>query len=204
MPAPYLTFDIDLDELDAIRAQLSATEHQLKAAYGRALSRTQVTMQARSRKLLADSLGAKSAKRVQRRMQTFKLRRSKKNQLTDLKLWFGLNDIGPHNLKGRMTAVRGAGADFRSAKVGSHHFDRGFIFERSGSRYLYERIGKKDGSIRSVKIAVAKGLQERIEDESFDDLPEVFMAHFETDLKSRVKLGMHKDGWFNRGSGGSS
>ena len=193
MPAPYLTFDIDLDELDAIRAQLSATEHQLKAAYNRALSRTQVTMQARSRKLLADSLGAKSAKRVQRRMQTFKLRRSQKNQLSDLKLWFGLNDVGPHNLKGRMTATQGGGATFSSAKVGTHHFDRGFVFERAGKRYLYERIGK--GRIRSVRIAVAEQVQSRIEDESFDDLPEVFLSHFETDLKGRVKTGRNKDGW---------
>lgn len=201
MSNPYLTFDIDLEELEAIGSQLTATEHQLKAAYGRALSRTQVTMQARSRKLLADGMGAKSAKRVQRRMQTFKLRRGKKNQLADLKLWFGLNDVGPHNLKGRMSAKRDSGATFSSTKVGTHKFDRGFMFSREGKKYLYERFGKEEKKIRSVKIAVAKGLQERIEDESFDDLPEVFMAHFETDLKSRVKMGMHKDGWFNRGSG---
>ncbi len=195
MSSPYLTFDIDLDELDAIRGQLSATEGQLKAAYNRAISRTQLTMQARSRKLLADSLGAKSAKRVQRRMQTFKLKRASKNQLTDLKLWFGLNDVAPNNLKGRITGKQGEGATFRSSKLGSHKFKDGFVFTRGGQRYLYERFGKDKNKIRSVKISVAEQLKDRIEDESFDDLPEVFMAHFETDLKGRVKTGLNKDGW---------
>lgn len=195
MSNPYLTFDIDLDELDAIRAQLSATEHQLKAAYNRAISRTQVTMQARSRKLLADELGAKSAKRVQRRMQAFKLKRAKKNQLTDLKLWFGLNDIAPNNLKGRMTAKQGGPATFSSSKLGTHKFEGGFLFVRGGQRYLYERFGTHKDKIRSVKIAVAKRLEDRIKIETFDDLHEVFMAHFETDLKGRVKTGLNKDGW---------
>lgn len=195
MSNPYLTFDIDLEELEAIGSQLTATEHQLKAAYNRALSRTQVTMQARSRKLLADALGAKSAKRVQRRMQTFKLRRAKKNQLSDLKLWFGLNDVAPNNLKGRMSAKHGEGATFTSAKLGSHKFDRGFVFTRGGKKYLYERFGKDENKIRSVKIGVAEQLRDRIEDESFDDLPEVFMSHFETDLKGRIKTGKNKDGW---------
>ncbi len=195
MSNPYLTFDIDLDELDAIRAQLSATEHQLKAAYNRAISRTQQTMQKRSRKLLANSLGAKSAKRVQRRMQTFKLKRAGKNQLTDLKMWFGLNDVAPNNLKGRITAKQGEGATFSSPKLGSHKFNNGFVFTRGGQRYLFERFGKDKNKIRSVKIAVSERLKSRIEDESFHDLPEVFMSHFETDLKGRVKTGLNKDGW---------
>lgn len=195
MSSPYLTFDIDLDELDAIRGQLSATEHQLKAAYNRAISRTQLTMQARSRKLIADEMGAKSAKRVQRRMQTFKLRRAKKNQLTDLKLWFGLNDVAPNNLKGRISTKRGEGATFSSAKLGSHKFDRGFAFTRSGQKYLFERFGKGEKKIRSVKIAVAERLKERIQVEAFDDLHEVFMSHFETDLKGRAKTGITKDSW---------
>lgn len=191
----FLIFDIDIEELNSIKEQLAATEHQLKAAYNRAVSRTQTTMQKRSRKLLAEELDAKSAKRLQRRMQSFKLKRSQKNKLSDLKLWFGLNDIGPHNLKGRISSVVGDGGSFTSSKLGSFHFDKGFTFKRSGQKYLYERYGPGENKIRSVKIPISDHVQVRIEDEIFADLPDVFMHHFETDLKGRVKTGLNKTGW---------
>ena len=176
----------------AISSVLEATEAQVLAAFNRALSRTQTTMLKYSRKLLADELGAKQAKRLQRRMQAFKLRRAKKGQIGDLKLWFGLNNISVHWINGRMLAKRGSGASFTSRKLGNHQFDRGFIFERSGKKHLYERDSK---GIRAARVPVPDHVSAKLEDEVLDMLPDVFMRHFETDLKGRVKTGLSKDGW---------
>ena len=191
--ANSLTFDIDLEEVAAISSVLEATETQMLAAFNRALSRTQTTMLKYSRKLLADELGAKQAKRLQRRMQAFKLRRAKKGQIGDLKLWFGLNDISVQWVRGRMVAKRGAGASFSSGKLGRHHYDRGFIFERGGKKYLYERDSK---GIRAARVPVPEHVAAKLEGEVLDMLPDVFMHHFEIDLKGRVKTGLMKNDWW--------
>ncbi|WP_067096174.1 hypothetical protein [Marinomonas atlantica] len=188
-----LTFNIDLEEVAAISSVLEATETQMLAAFNRALSRTQTTMMKHSRKLLSDELGAKSAKRLQRRIQSFRLRRAKKGQVGDLKLWTGLNDISVQWVKGRMIAKRNAGASFSSSKLGKHRYDRGFIFEREGKKYLYERDSK---GIRAARIPIPDSISKKLSDEVLSMLPDVFMHHFEIDLKGRVKTGLMKVDWW--------
>ena len=189
--ANSLTFDIDIEELEAIVATLKATEHQVVAAYNRALGRTSVTLQKLSRKLVQSEIGAKSAREMQRRLLDYRIRNPK--GLDELKLWFGLNDVAAHLLKGQMSKQE-EGAKFSSQKVGSKSYKRGFIVNNGSKKYLFERFGVKRWAYNAAHIGISDRLKVAVEDDIFEKLPDIFMHHFETDLKGRVKLGLSKDG----------
>ena len=194
--ANSLTFDIDIEELGAISATLQATEHQVMAAYNRALGRTAVTLQKLSRKLVQSEIDAKSVRAMQRRLLNYRVRNPK--GMDELKLWFGLNDVAAHTLKGRMTKTDG-GAKFSSSKLGTKVYERGFVSKVGAKRYLFERHGSKKGAYHAARIGLSDKLKVTIEDEIFDQLPQIFMRHFETDLKGRVKTGLSKNGHEYRG-----
>lgn len=194
--ANSLTFDIDLDELESIVDMLDATEHQMVAAYNRALGRTSVTLQKLSRKLVQSEIGAKSAREMQRRLLDYRIRNPK--GLDELKLWFGLNDVAAHLLKGQMSKLE-EGAKFSSQKVGSKAYKRGFIVKNGSKKYLYERFGPKRWAYSAAHIGISDRLKVSIEDEIFEKLPDIFMHHFYIDLKGRVKKGLSKNGHEYRG-----
>lgn len=196
-----LLFDIDLEEIEAIQNIYSATEAQVRAAYNRALTRTAKTMRALTNKKIKDELQLKRMKDLRRRLQTFRLKStSKQRKLDELKLWFGMNDIPVSKLKGRMKPIGSKknpqGAMFNpSGKVGTQSYDQGFIAKAYGRRSIFTRSTESRYPIKEARVSVADDLQDTIEDEIFSELSTVFMKHFETDLKGRVKMGMNKNGW---------
>ena len=191
-----LTFDIDLEEVAAISTVLEATETQMLAAYNRALGRTAVTLQKLSRRLVQGEIDAKSVLAMQRRLLNYRVRNPK--GMDELKLWFGLNDVAAHTLKGRMTKTDG-GAKFSSSKLGSKVYERGFVSKVGAKRYLFERHGSKKGAYHAARIGLSDKLKVTIEDEIFEKLPDIIMHHFYIDLKGRVKTGLSKDGHEYRG-----
>ena len=57
-----LLFDIDLEELEAVKLMLGGTDKEFRQAYNRALSRTAVTLNMLGRRLLRDELQARNLK----------------------------------------------------------------------------------------------------------------------------------------------
>ncbi len=185
-------FNIDFEEVEAISAYLQASEKQVLAAYHRALSRTQVTMLKYSRKVFKDELGVSQLKKAQRRVQAFKVNRRDKTDVGGLRLWNGLNDISVNWLNGRLTSNGRSGATFTSSKLGTHHFDNGFVIEKGGRKQLFER---DKGSVRAIQIPVPESIASKLNQDIMDRLTDVFMHHFEVDLKGRVKTGLMKERW---------
>jgi hypothetical protein len=110
-----------------------------------------------------------------------------------MKMWFGLNDVAAHVLKGTMSRLS-EGARFTSKAVGSHSFRRGFIADKNGKKYLFDREGVSRGAYKAARIDLPESVQLRIEDDVMAELPEIYFHHFEVDLKGRVKTGLNKSG----------
>lgn len=201
-----LLFDIDANELERIQAVLGATTEQVRGAYVRALKRTSVTMKSRSLKLMRDGMDAKSLKAIRRRMQTYQSAFGvgrNDGRMDELKLWYGLNDVAVSKLKGRMTRIgtkrNPAGASFTSSKLGRQDYTDGFVAKINKRKSIFSRKGERRFPVRESKMNVSDELHVQLEDEIFDELPEVFIAHFSTDLKGRVKasdvIGQRQRSW---------
>lgn len=196
-----LLFDIDLEELEAIQKILGATESQVKAAYNRALSRTARTVRALANKEIRDAMQVKSLKAIRKRFQHFRLKSpSKQKKLDELRLWFGLNDISVGYLKGRIrrngTQRSPHGATFvPKGKMSPQTYEQGFIARRYKRRSIFTRTTEGRFPIKEARVPVSDDLHVTIEDKVFDRLPEIFLRHFETDLKGRVKMGLNRKGW---------
>ena len=192
MSSQSLIFDIDADELDSLGASIGATASEIERAYKRALARTRVTMQARSNRLIRDSMDARSIRGVKKRMQAHQKPglSSTGAGFGELKLWYGLNAMPLNRLKGRVSRLGNKrspkGAIFRSKKLGDHEFEDGFIARMNGQRSIYMRDGPERFPASQAKIDIADNLHVDIEDNVFDQLPEVFRNHFQVDLKGRV------------------
>jgi len=183
-----LLFDIDLDDLTYIQDAVGATEEQLIASYNRALKRTAVTIRKLARKHLKDELQLKNVKALRSRLKDYVI---KQHGLTELKLWYGLNALPVSAFKGRMSQGS-AGASFAPAgPSGRRHYKGSFVARmRNGKRSIWRRLSADRNHLTEERVDVHKGLQESVEDEVFDQLPDIFLAHLETDLKGRVKLGI--------------
>ncbi|MEZ9525718.1 phage tail protein [Enterovibrio norvegicus] len=192
-----LRFDIDTKELIAIADQLEATEAQLEAAYNRALKRTAVTVRSLSNKLIRDKTQAKSLKAIRKRFQHYRLTSSR---FDELKLWFGLNEMSVGALKGRHkrlgTKKKPKGAMFTpKGDMGAQTYDDGFVARLYNRRSIFARKGERRFPVKEARVPISDALHVAIEDEIFDQLPEIFLRHFESDLKGRTKMGLNKEGW---------
>lgn len=196
--SPHLIFDID-GEIADLQAKYEATDYQIKAAYHRAITRTLKTMRSRVAKLVGDELATKNLKEIRKRVQSFRLERNH-NNLGGLKLWFGLNDLQLGKLRGRKqrlgTKSNQKGARFVSAgRLGTTDYQQGFVANLYKRRSIFQRKSSKRWPVKEQRVEIEDELQILIEDEVLAELPEVFMHHFETDLKGRVKIGLNKTGW---------
>lgn len=191
-PNQNLMFDIDLDDLKAIQLLVGATNKEMLKAYNRALSRTAVTIRKLSTKMLKDSLQARNAALLRRRLKQFKVKQSGKG-LDELKLWFGLNDLPASSLKGRSrrkgSKKKPNGAVFIPASplLKPVHAEKGFVAKIKGPRSVFTRNGKERWDISEVMVNI-EPVQEAIEDDIFVQLPQIFLKHFETDLRGRVAI----------------
>lgn len=194
-------FLIDVEELEAVQNILGATESQVKAAYNRALSRTARTVRSLANKEIRDSMQVKNLKAIRKRFQNFRLRSpSKQKKLDELRLWFGLNDMSVGYLRGRIRRNGSKrspnGATFTpKGKMNPQTYEQGFIANRYNRRSIFTRTTDNRYPIKEARVPISEALQVTIEDEIFERLPEIFLKHFETDLKGRVKMGLNRRGW---------
>ncbi|WP_281629182.1 hypothetical protein [Vibrio sp. St2] len=200
-PSQNLIFDIDVEELDAIRMIHGATEAQMRAAYNRAISRTSVTLKKLTAKKYKDALQVKNAKLIRKRLQQFRIKSpSKQRKLDELKLWFGLNDMPVGHLKGRVQRVgtkkspQGATFTPRGAAK-AQRYKEGFVAKRYGRRSIFTRTTKKSYPVKEARVSISDELSEVIEDDIFSQVPEIFLHHYEADIKGRVRMGLNKNGW---------
>lgn len=205
-------FDIDLGELHSLGKALGATANQMRLAYSRALNRTVQTISKESIKLLRQEAGIKDSKTIRRRSLSFRHERESASELGGMKLWMGLNAIRLSELAGRIPGGISPHHDVRDPETGRYtqaegeastvrFIPRGLalqakIFEdayiarnRKGQKTIFVR-GER-GRRREAEMDIYAPMLDKIEDDIFQRVPEIFLHHYETDLRGRVAGGVH-------------
>ncbi|WP_019275469.1 hypothetical protein [Vibrio coralliilyticus] len=184
-------FDIELEELEAIRNELAATTQEMLKAYNRALRRTAVTVKSMSSKLAKDTIQAKNLKYIRKRIKDYLVSESG-GELKSLRFWFGLDDMSVHTLKGSLRQnAQGATFTPKSSELPRQQSDRGFVLtggKIGKQRLMFTRFGKQRGQYRVVRVPIDEAMKLSIEDEIYSQITSIFLKHFTTDLKGRIAM----------------
>ena len=212
-----LLFDINVDELRGIVAQVGATQHQFRLAYSRALKRTASKMRMKALSELKIGLAPRKMDMLRKRL--FSSRITRGNGLDEARFWFGLNAIKIKDLRGRIRGRRVRHHDLRDPVTGRFiKEDRVRRRRRKASDPVFEPNGSflsptayenglvirtrkenrrtiiiKNPETRRVREAEA-GIYARtmdyVEDVAFADCLDIFMKEFESDIRRRAKYGI--------------
>ncbi|EAR1298773.1 hypothetical protein NM540_002222 [Salmonella enterica] len=202
---------IDTQALNSLRDLLGATQEQLEMAYSRALRRTGQTLRKRVMGVVRTELAPKSQEAVRRRLVFFRVMRRGRG-MEGGKMWFGLNAFKVKDLKGKIKGEVLPRHSLRSPVTGRFVVGNtggsappvfipsggglsrkvwpgGFIMEdREEKKRIYVRNGRR---AREATINVYGGLVPFIEEDIFPLAIEIFMKHLESELRGRVKMGIH-------------
>jgi hypothetical protein len=203
-----LPVDIDVDAIWRIADQIGATQKQFRAAYSRALRRTAATLRKKAMADLKDGLAPRSLNMVRRRLLSFRLDRG--SQLDNFRLWFGLNAIKVKDLKGRISGrvrprhSRRDKSTGRYIKARRQADDAGFAPKgnllaartfTNGEVARSRRDNRRTVVIRDpdtrrtreAEVDIYEPMLNYIEDNAFAEAMDIFMHHFESDIRGRVK-----------------
>jgi hypothetical protein len=142
--------------------------------------------------LIASEINPKKKKFLKKRIQSFKVTSS--NGREELKIWYGLNPIGVSNLRGRMkrkgTKRAPAGAVFSGVSnvVGTRSYSDGFVAKINKSKSIFSRVGTGRFDLEEKSVEINDDLIVKLEDQIFDELPDVFFKHYSVDLRGRVAM----------------
>ncbi|KQN46892.1 hypothetical protein ASE93_12335 [Serratia sp. Leaf50] len=202
-----LPVDIDLGALQKIAVSVRATHKQYMSAYGRALSRTAATLRKRAMADIKTGLAPRSLVMVRKRLLSFRLMRGA--ALDEGKIWLGLNAVKVKDLKGRIrgrvrphhdlhSPITGrfiagrrktteTGFDPKGSLLSSQNFINGEVGRtRSGRRTVVIR-DPQTRRTKEAEVDIYEPMLNVIEDNAFADVPAIFLHHFETDLRGRIK-----------------
>ncbi|AMQ58854.1 hypothetical protein RSM41_002924 [Klebsiella aerogenes] len=203
-----LPVDIDVDAIWRIAEKVGATQKQFRAAYSRALRRTAATLRKKAMADLKTGLAPRSLNLVRRRLLSFHLDRG--SQLDNFRLWFGLNAIKVKDLKGRINGrvrphhsrrdkstgrfikarrqAENAGFTPKGSLLSPRTFENGEVAR--SHRENRRTVVIRDPDTRrthEAEIDIYEPMLNYIEDNAFAEAMEIFMHHFESDIRGRVK-----------------
>ena len=203
-----LPVDIDVDAIWQIADSIGATQKQFRAAYSRALRRTAATLRKKTLADLKDGLAPRSIGLVRRRLLFFRLDRG--SRLDNFRLWFGLNAIKVKDLKGRINGrlrphhtlrdkstgrfikarrqTKNAGFTPKGSQLSALIFENGEVArsKRENRRTVVIR-DPHTRRTREAEVDIYEPMLNYIEDNAFAEAMEIFMHHFEMDIRGRVK-----------------
>lgn len=203
-----LPVDIDVKAIWRIAENIGATQKQFRAAYSRALRRTAATLRKKAMADLKDGLAPRSMNLVRRRLLSFRLDRG--SQLDNFRLWFGLNAIKVKDLKGRISGRvrphhnRRDKSTGRYIKARRQAQDAGFApkgnllasqTSTNGEVARSRRDNRRTVVIRDpdtrrtreAEVDIYEPMLNYVEDNAFAEAMDIFMHHFESDIRGRVK-----------------
>ncbi|MBZ6390647.1 MAG: hypothetical protein LBE90_09090 [Pantoea dispersa] len=205
-----LPVDIDVSAIWRIAENVGATQKQFRAAYSRALQRTAATLRKKALADLRDGLAPRRMDMVRRRLLAFRLQRSEQSMLDNFRLWFGLNAIRVGDLKGRVKGrirphherrdkstgrfikarrqAAAAGFTPKGSLLSARTYDNGEVARsRRENRRTVVIRDKETRRTREAEIDIYEPMLNYVEDNAFAEVVEIFMHHFRTDIRGRVK-----------------
>lgn len=203
-----LPVDIDINAIWRIAENIGATQKQFRAAYSRALRRTAATLRKKAMADLKDGLAPRSMNLVRRRLLSFRLDRG--SQLDNFRLWFGLNAIKVKDLKGRISGrvrphhnrrdkstgryikarrqTQDAGFAPKGNLLASQTFTNGEVARsRRDNRRTVVIRDPDTRRTREAEVDIYEPMLNYVEDNAFAEAMDIFMHHFESDIRGRVK-----------------
>lgn len=173
----YLFID-DADIAAVIDMFADIDPRAIPLAFHRAMRRTEQTVMAQSRKVLQQELALRNQRSLKARVRTYI--RPEKSDMAEMKFWFGMNDLSPNVFKGTPKKTKG-GLMFRGS-----YYDKAFVSLRKGRRVYMQRETDNRFPITKLTIPIPDDIVVKIEDEVLERMPDIFMRHFETDLRGRA------------------
>jgi hypothetical protein len=203
-----LPVDIDVNAIWRIAENIGATQKQFRAAYSRALRRTAATLRKKAMADLKGGLAPRSMNLVRRRLLSFRLDRG--SQLDNFRLWFGLNAIKVKDLKGRISGrvrphhnrrdkstgryikarrqTQDAGFAPKGNLLASQTFTNGEVARsRRDNRRTVVIRDPDTRRTREAEVDIYEPMLNYVEDNAFAEAMDIFMRHFESDIRGRVK-----------------
>ena len=172
-------------ELQTISRELKASEKDIRNAVNRALRRTAASLRKLSTKGLRQELQLRNVQALRKRLREIKLRAN--SHRSEIGLWYGMNDLPVSAFKGKPLAT-GSGASFRQ-----HNFEGAFIGTNpKGKRTIYKRRGAGRFPISEQTVPIKDDVEVFLEDQIFDQVEEIFLRHFKSDLRGRTLYNVGK------------
>jgi hypothetical protein len=184
-----LSIDIDADGIAAIARELGATESMVGKAASRALKRTAATIRKRSMKELRTELGLRNNRRLRDRLKLGRVRKSRQGAGSEIKVWFGANDITVSGFKGKPRSIPG-GAAFRDRSWPGAFVGKKARGPDTGRPTVFKRKGADAHPLKEQGLDVADVIETFVEDTIFPSVGEIFMHHFRADLRARAIHGI--------------
>jgi hypothetical protein len=185
-----LYLDIDEQQFDSIIQLFSDLSPRIiSLAFHRAQRRTEGTVRQQALRMMRDrlKLGSGAQKRLKRRVQAH-MKPSASN-MAEMKFWFGLNNLDPAMFRGGIKKVQGG------LMIRGTYYERAFVSMIYGKKSVMQRVGKSAYPIRKLTVPISDEMTVALEDELFARIPDIFLRHFETDLRGRVKSATWKNVW---------
>lgn len=174
-----LHFDLDGAQLQAVAAELGATEKQVRNAIGYACRRTATTLRTMAARALGNELQLRTISLMRKRLRSM---RARIRHGEGLCLWFGLNDIPASWFKGRPTQTAAGAVVLGQLMPGTFVARSQF----KGRLTVFKRKGKARLHIEEQSLPVEDRARVLIEDEIFVHTETVFMKNLLRDLAARV------------------
>lgn len=150
-------------------------------AFHRAMRRTEQSVMSQSRKVLQQELALRNQRSLKARVKTYV--RASGSDMAEMKFWFGMNDLSPSVFKGTPKKTRG-GLMFRGS-----YYDKAFVSLRKGNKVYMQRESDKRYPVTKLTIPIPDDIISKVEDKVLENMPDVFLRHFETDLRGRASSG---------------
>jgi hypothetical protein len=183
---------MDEEQIDNVLALFSDLDARvIKLAYNRALRRTEATVKQLAARMMRDRLQLKAGlqKRIKGRIHAY-IKSS--DSAEEMKFWFGLNDLDPLMFRGGAKRVPGG------LMIRGSYYERAFVAVIHGKKKVMQRAGAARNPIERLMLPISDEMIVALEDEIFVAIPDIFLRHFETDLRGRVKSNEWKNGWTDR------
>ena len=118
--------------------------------------------------------------------------------MAEMKFWFGMNNLSPNAFKGAPRKTRG-GLMFRGS-----YYDKAFVSIRKGRKVYMQRESDQRLPVTKLTIPIPDDIVVKIEDEVLERMPEIFLRHFETDLRGRASSSRWQSFFERQGNGGAT
>lgn len=188
MTGLYMQLDEEkLDRIVGLFADISP--RIIKLAFHRAQRRTEGTVRQQAIRMMQQrlQLAGGTQKRLRKRVQAHM--KPSAADASEMKYWFGLNDLDPALFRGGIRRARGG------LMIRGTYYERAFVAVLSGKKKVMQRVGKAAYPVINLTVPISDEMTVALEDELFERIPDIFLHHFETDLRGRVKSDTWKNGW---------